>query len=50
MLIGMLGLITLALLANMGYYEYRVVKKPKKDVDIMKTYLDLYRSKYGRRF
>jgi hypothetical protein len=48
-MIGMIGLIVLAVFVNIMYYEYRVIKTPKKDVNIMSGYLDLYRRKYDRR-
>lgn len=47
MIIGMLGLIVVALFCNIGYYEYYYLKPIKKDQDLMKGYLELYRSKYG---
>lgn len=48
MIVLMLGLIVLALLANMFYYE-NMYKKPvyKKDPDLMKAYLDISRRKRG---
>lgn len=49
MVIGMLGLIVIALFANIGYYEYRFPKDIEKDNDVMAGYLELYRRKYGRR-
>jgi hypothetical protein len=47
MIIGMLGLIVLALFGNILYYEYMYRKPVEKDQDVMKGYLELYRRKYG---
>ena len=47
-MIGMLGLIVLGLFANILYYENLYKQPIKKDQDIMKGYLQVYRAKYGK--
>lgn len=49
MIIGMLGLIVVALFANIGYYEYMYIKRPKKDLDLTKGYFNLDRIRRGKR-
>lgn len=49
MIIGMLGLIVVALFINIGYYEYMYKKPSKPDHDVMTGYLRLYRAKYINR-
>jgi len=46
MIIGVLGLIVVALFCNIGYYEFWYRKDPKPEIDVMKPYLELYRRKY----
>lgn len=48
MLLGMLGLIVLALFCNIGYYEFMHIKRSSKDVDLTKAYFALDRIKRGR--
>lgn len=49
MIIGMLGLIVVALLVNIGYYEYMYIKRPKKDLDIITGYVEMDRVRRGKR-
>jgi len=39
MIIALIGFITIAMILNIGYYEFRVLK-PKNDMDLLKTWVD----------
>jgi hypothetical protein len=45
MLVGMIGLIVLALFSNIGYYEYMYKKPVKNDKDLISDYLVLTRKR-----
>ncbi len=50
MIIGMLGLIVFALFANIIYYEFMHIKRPREDIDLTKGYFRLVRFRHGKRF
>lgn len=49
MIIGMFGLIIVALFANVWYYEYWYKKPIDKETSIVSGYRELVRIKNGRR-
>lgn len=47
MLIALLGIVTILLMLNMAFYEYRVLKPFKKDKDVFNAWVRLQlRRKY----
>jgi hypothetical protein len=48
MLIGMIGLIAIALFGNILYYEFMHFRKPKKDKNLIPAYVDVTRKRKKR--
>jgi hypothetical protein len=48
MLLLVIALIPVTMILNIWYYEYRVIKKTEKDVDLISGYTELSRRQRGR--